>query len=223
MYCKNCGNELSNDAKFCSNCGTEIKEKREVVFEGKIHKCPNCGEILDSFTAKCPTCNFEFRDSSSSASVKEFATKVEKIDELRTKINSKKNSVINKIYGRGSTLSEIDEQKIGLIRSFVIPNNKEDIFEFMILASSNIDFKLYGLGNLGIITASQRAVSDAWIAKLDQAYMKAEMSLKGTNDFMQIQKIYYKTIKKLKFEKLLIPMLLVFTIGLPFLLIFFLL
>lgn len=220
MYCKNCGNELSEDAKFCSNCGIEVKEKnenkREMVFEGKIHKCPNCGEILDSFTVKCPTCNFEFRDNSASNSVKEFAMKIEKIDESRTRINSKKNSVLNKIFGNGSNLSEIDEQKISLIRSFVIPNNKEDIFEFMILASSNIDFKLYGLGDRGIVTASQRAVSDAWIAKFEQAYMKAEMSLKNTNDFIQIQKIYNKTIKKLKFEKLMLPMVIIVPIGILF-------
>ena len=26
MYCKNCGTELRDDAKFCENCGTHIDE-----------------------------------------------------------------------------------------------------------------------------------------------------------------------------------------------------
>ena len=33
MYCKNCGNEIRDDAVICVHCGTEVK--KEVVSEGK--------------------------------------------------------------------------------------------------------------------------------------------------------------------------------------------
>ena len=29
MFCKNCGHEISDDAKFCSNCGTKVEREIE--------------------------------------------------------------------------------------------------------------------------------------------------------------------------------------------------
>lgn len=31
MFCKNCGHEISDDAKFCSNCGTKVEVEEEIV------------------------------------------------------------------------------------------------------------------------------------------------------------------------------------------------
>lgn len=42
-------------------------------------------------------------------------------------------------------MQSIDEQKIDLIRNFSIPNTKEDVLEFIVLAAANIDLKVYGL------------------------------------------------------------------------------
>ena len=30
MFCKNCGHEISDDAKFCSNCGTKGVVEEEI-------------------------------------------------------------------------------------------------------------------------------------------------------------------------------------------------
>ena len=55
IFCTNCGKQLEDDAKFCSGCGksvgqsTSAEGKRKVEYKGTIHKCPNCGEILDAF------------------------------------------------------------------------------------------------------------------------------------------------------------------------------
>ena len=116
-----------------------------------------------------------------------------------------------KTISNGIGTNKTSEQKVSLIRSFSIPNTKEDIIEFMILASSNIDLKLYGFGNQGILTASQREISDAWLAKFEQAYEKAKLVLTG-EDFQNAQNMYNKTHKKLKFEKLKVPI----SIILPF-------
>lgn len=77
-------------------------------------------------------------------------------------------------------------QKENIIRSFPIPNTKEDIFEFMILASSNID------------EHPNKNVFNAWIAKFEQCYQKAKLSFKQENDFVKIQAIYEKTQKEIK-------------------------
>lgn len=49
-YCINCGQELAEGAKLCSNCGKTINEnnltnKRKIVYEGEIHKCPIVGKF----------------------------------------------------------------------------------------------------------------------------------------------------------------------------------
>ena len=148
-FCSNCGKEIENNAKFCSGCGTSCNTtqadnqgqgQRKMKYEGEIHKCSQCGEVLDSFTTVCPSCGYELRGSSTTSAVKEFAAK---LDGVTT-----------------------EYQKENIIRSFPIPNTKEDIFEFMILASSNIDER------------PNKDVFNAWIAKFEQCYQKAKLSFK---------------------------------------------
>lgn len=227
IYCSNCGEKNNNGAKFCQNCGssfdgtlksteptnvhtvvieqvqTDKRQSRQIVYEGEIHKCPNCGETINSFITECPTCGYELRGSNAASSVRELSLKLEQIGYMNT--NTKKIS-LNPFKGvtkdSGNTAND---QKVSLIRSFSIPNTKEDIIEFMILASSNIDMKLYGLHDQGVLTAAQRELSDAWLAKFEQAYQKAKIMLKG-EDFKNIQELYNQTHKKLKFEKMKVPL-----------------
>lgn len=166
-FCSNCGKEIENNAKFCSGCGSpcntaqsDNQGQRKTKFEGEIHKCPQCGEVLDSFTTVCPSCGYELRGSSTTSAVKEFAAKLD--------------------------TATTEYQKESIIRSFPIPNTKEDIFEFMILASSNID------------EHPNKNVFNAWIAKFEQCYQKAKLSFKQENDFVKIQAIYEKTQKEIK-------------------------
>ena len=159
-FCINCGQELPEGAKFCANCGKSVNDdsstnQRKMTFEGEVHKCPQCGEVIDSFTAVCPSCGYELRGASTTNAVKEFAAK---LDNVTT-----------------------EYQKENIIRNFPIPNTKEDIFEFMILASSNIDER------------PNKEVFNAWIAKFEQCYQKAKLSFKQDSDFVKIQAIYEKT------------------------------
>ena len=160
--------------------------ERKVVYEGKIHKCPNCGEVLGSFQATCPTCGHEVRDAKNSYSVREFAAKLEEIEHGR----STKGFGIKKMLQDQNEVNETDQKKINLIRSYVIPNTKEDLFEFLVLASSNINLQRYN--DFDQITMSQKAVSDAWEAKFEQAYEKAKLSFGNSSDFSKIQDLYDK-------------------------------
>lgn len=97
-FCSYCGTKLDVGARFCKNCGeavtgasvnagaqkeTEpevdknpIKEnpsERKTVYEGKIYKCPHCGEVMKAFSANCPSCGHEIRGSKASTSVQELA------------------------------------------------------------------------------------------------------------------------------------------------------
>lgn len=158
-FCINCGQELAEGAKFCAGCGTAVPAvQRKTVFDGEIHKCPNCGEVLESFVAVCPACGCEFRGTSTTNAGQEF---VAKIDAAAT-----------------------GYQKETIIRNFPIPNTKEDIFEFMILASSNL------------IGESNESIFNAWLAKFEQCYQKAKLSFGNDADFSKIQILYEQTTKQ---------------------------
>lgn len=194
-FCINCGQELANGAKFCANCGkavgasqNETTEQRKTVYEGEIHKCPNCGEILSSLAVICPSCGYEIRGSKASNSVKEFAMQLAN--------------------------AENDKQKITLIQSYPIPNNKEDILEFLILAATCFDPGENLTGN-----SVKKDISDAWYAKVEQSYRKAKMLFANDADFTKIQNVYDQTCNRIKIssskaQKKRIGQLLLRTIGL---------
>ena len=167
-FCSNCGKELAVGAKFCFECGTPVGKAdetvRRTVFSGEIHKCPSCGEVLESFVDVCPACGYELRGTSTSKSVREFAIKIDS--------------------------AQTDMQRINIIRNYPIPNTKEDIFEFMILASTNITGE------------QQKKVFDAWLVKFEQSYQKAQLVIKDSSDMARIKAIYEKTQKQINKEKL---------------------
>ena len=202
-FCINCGQMLAEGVHFCSNCGVAVGEtntgtsQRKTVYDGELYKCPNCAERLDSFMTVCSTCGYELRGAKGASVVKEFAEKLEQIESVRIEAN-KFNSVMEGVFGK---FNKTDEQKINLIRSFAIPNTKEDIFEFMILAASNIDLKLYGSTDATDKSSSKRAISDAWLAKFEQAYEKAKFSFAMSPDFLNIKEIYDKKISQLEQEE----------------------
>ena len=59
--------EIGWGAKFCHACGASTNrhshptKERAQEFAGRIIKCPNCGEVLESFSACCPACGIELR------------------------------------------------------------------------------------------------------------------------------------------------------------------
>ena len=189
LYCPYCGTKLDKGARFCKNCGESLiqeqhsagerlfheppkqdeqqpkaeplgedsRVKRKTVYDGEVHKCPNCGELLKSFTTVCPTCGYELRSVKTNSPVETLAKKIEQASSL--------------------------DEKIELITNFYIPNTKEDIYDFFILAVSNLEDKWYD-------------TDDAWRAKLEQAYHKARLSFGNTPEFEYLEKLYTRTRKE---------------------------
>jgi len=167
-YCVNCGNQHENDDKFCKNCGTKtVSNKgnsptRQQEYSGVINKCPSCGEVLSGLVATCPACGYELRGTRASESIHEFALKVEQVAS--------------------------EDQKSNLIRTFPIPNSKEDIFEFMIMALSNLS------------NESRISLINAWTVKIEQSYLKAKLIFSNDNDFSKFQAIYDQLQEKVNKE-----------------------
>ena len=84
--------------------------------------------------------------------------------------------------------AQSESYKINLVKTFPIPNNKEDIFEFMLLASTNFDHMYYASHR------DEEDVSDAWLIKIEQCYNKAQILFsKDDPDFLKIREMYEKT------------------------------
>ena len=181
-FCQKCGNELPNGAKFCANCGTPAgasgsENVRKQEFVGTMKKCPNCGQILQAFQAKCPSCGHEIIGVSTTTSVREFFDKCLQILD--------------------------NEQKLELINNYPIPNAKEDLLEFALLASQQIKtsyvariaktnmytagtaLNSYGNTSLGslkdrlkgnITKVGTAEIVSAWESKLEQVIHKAKIS-----------------------------------------------
>lgn len=165
-FCTNCGAEITEGDKFCTKCGAannRTGNERKSFYDGSIHKCPNCGETLASFSSVCPSCGYEIQGKTAADSVQSFY--------------------------RDLNRAQTTEQKDHMIRNFPIPNTKEDIIEFMILASSNI------LGE------DERDIYEAWLAKFEQAYQKALILFAGDSDFTRVQQIYSNCLININTEK----------------------
>ena len=203
LFCSNCGKEIESIAKFCSDCGSpnyatpaNNEEQRRVVYDGKIRKCPNCGEILKAFEINCLSCGYEIRDVLVSSAVKEFEMKLESIESRREYEKPRG------LFAAGEALqrvSKTDEQKISLIKSFSVPNSKEDMLEFMILATSSMNMSAYGFGSGTSI--SEKQINGAWFSKVQQVYEKAKRSYSTDNTFTEINDLYDSCIKKIRKAK----------------------
>lgn len=184
MFCRKCGYPLVGDEKYCPSCGelvanteSEFSGERFERYDGKVFRCPYCGEVLDSFTDVCPSCGRELRGLAPSMSVSEMAAA------LRA--------------------AEAAEDRVTVIRSFPIPNSREDIIEFLTWSAANTNPGAYRLFSESKTRDADQAESEAWEAKLDQAYSKARIVFGGGDNkaLESLESTYKETKKKLAYAK----------------------
>lgn len=199
-FCINCGQELPDDARFCQKCGCAVSDdntgyaQRKQEFAGKLYKCPNCGEVLKAFELNCPACGYELRGARASSAVREFALKLEAIESKR---EYEKPRGFFAAAGAYQRLSKTDEEKISLIKSFSVPNTKEDMLEFMILATSNMNMRTYDSTNTDI-SKSEKELNAAWLSKVQQVYEKAKRTYSADSTFTEIKTLYDNCSEEIK-------------------------
>ena len=187
-FCQYCGAKLDLGARFCKSCGKPIDQsgssaagyilpqaeetfshkqhtERKTVYEGQLHKCPNCGDIIDAYESVCEACGYEIRDRKASNSIRELAVKIQEIENTRAR--TKQNPLKTLFFGQSTT--DTDKRIVSLVSSFPIPNSKEDLYEFIVLSYSNINADVYDTsGNQFEENDARLAISNAWKAKLEQ-------------------------------------------------------
>lgn len=201
-FCQKCGVRLADGAAFCASCGTPVgntgtENQRRQVYDGEIRKCPSCGQPLESFQAVCPSCGHELRGVKTASSVQKLADQIAEAEKKRMQKSEGKASIWNHLQ-RETQLDNVDLSIANMINTFPIPNAKEDIVEFLFMASNNI-ISLTATGtDDAYVIRSKQCRRDAWTGKFEEAYEKAKLSFPSDPLFAKVQEIYDKTHKKAK-------------------------
>ena len=216
-YCVNCGNQVEDSQRFCSSCGTQISRNVRSGKDGEVIKCPSCGAPAGARELKCPECGHEFRNRLAGKSINEFFE-----------------------HYRKAAPSE----KAAVIRTFPIPNTKDDILSFLTMGMGNIkglklnDWMAYrnrdDMSILGQLKGGSREGSTdlqyrqqeicAWRAKVRQVLDMGKLMFKDNESqvlFQGYEKLYKKELRKLSPLALLGVIAAVFVVllfGLSFLL-----
>ena len=165
-FCSNCGNKIKDGSKFCEVCGVELQNGESDEHFAVILHCPQCGAVVNSFLGKCEYCGTEFRGLDASKSIKEF---VKWLAEEKS-----------------------EKQRIAIINNYPIPNTKEDIMDYMILASSNIGYRE------DLSDKDAEKYEQAWLTKFLQGYQKAKLVFAHDKEFAIIQKMYENTLMRME-------------------------
>jgi len=168
---------------------------QESTKEGVVKKCPSCGASVPSFSTKCSDCGHEFRQADAAKAVTEL------FEELRKIENEERNRPRNKLgfWQGGQALSDLNletaiaNRQATIISSFPLSNTKEDILEFLSMASSEIVNKPSALEK---IRREPRVIKwQAWDSKCKQVIMKARFSFKSDSSTLNKIEEYAKRLK----------------------------
>jgi|688.fasta_scaffold835201_2 hypothetical protein len=126
---------------------------------GEVKKCPACGIIVGSYAVVCHGCGTEFREIPVSQTVEKF-------------------------YAR---LSEVEaDKKEEFITNFIVPNTKEEILDFLTMASSQIE----PLSHFEYLFKTKRSQivrrNTIWLRKMEQIQLRASISMKEDRAGFQI-------------------------------------
>ena len=177
----------------------EVKQnsnsQRQQEYVGKVFKCPHCGEVVNQSDTVCGACGYHLSGKQAMWSAMDFQQQLLKIEMMR---QDKKIG----FWDQREALDATDKQMIALIKSYPIPNTIEDIVEFFHLAIGNIDVaksKKSVFNTDGWDGGSrERAISNAWVGKLQQIYKKAELYFPNELEFAHIKEAYQEMMKELK-------------------------
>lgn len=171
---------------------------------GDIRKCPACGAIAETFATKCSDCGTEFRNIEASQNIIKFFEKLDEVesnrkDSIYQTTNNDSNIGIRTIIkwlffwyillplkllsffinkSKPAKWSTTDSRKEELIMNFPVPVSREEILEFLNLASSKINSNTY-FNAFSEETKYKDAWNKIWLKKIEQIQSKASMAMKN--------------------------------------------
>jgi hypothetical protein len=165
------------------------QNRTQKMKEGDLKKCPSCGSPVQSFISKCDDCGHEFRNIEAVSSIKALHIELQKGEEDE---RNKERSWIEKIEGELAVAKAVANRHKSIISSFPVPNSKEDLLEFLSVASSEASKKL------GFFVASvhpEAVLKNAWLSKCEQIISKARLTFRDDKTALQEIEFFAKTLK----------------------------
>ena len=157
--------------------------------EGDLKKCPSCGAPVSSFNTKCSDCAYEFRNTQAASSIQKLYDELQKMEESE---RSRERSWAQKIDGDLGIQKSVATRQASAISSFPVPNTREDLLEFLSIATSEAKKKL----SLFIMHAHPDAIlKKAWQGKCEQVITKARLSMKEDKRTLEEIESYAKELK----------------------------
>lgn len=98
---------------------------------GDVRKCPVCGGLVPALAISCAECGYEFSGVGASSSAQELSKKIAEIKEAASKRKTRTRSINDAFLGNNIDL-DADEQINSLVKSFPIPNSKNDLFDLIL-------------------------------------------------------------------------------------------
>ena len=171
---------------------------------GDVRKCPACGAIAETFATKCSDCGTEFRNVEASQNLIKFFEKLDEIESNRKDSVYSTNDSTNNI-GIGTIIkwmffwpfmlplkivnffvnkskpgkwSTTDSRKEELIMNFPVPVSREEILEFLSLATSKINSNTY-FNAFSEETKYKDTWNKIWLKKIEQIHSKASIAMKN--------------------------------------------
>ncbi len=166
-----------------------IAEEEKKAEEAR--KCPKCGQPLSGLTAVCPLCGYEIRNAKTADAISNLTKEINRLNQKR---NTVADAIASKLSGRKE--NPTDEKIASVIQNFVVPNTKEEIFEFMILAAGYMDAKF--LAGKQKVSEVADIVIKAWASKFEQTFQKARYSFGQDKDFAKIENLYNEKMEEIE-------------------------
>lgn len=163
----------------------ELKTQKE----GANKKCPSCGAPAQSFAAQCSFCSHEFRGIKPASSIENLYDDLQKIEESE---RSRERSWAQQLEGDLGIQRSVASRQASAISSFPVPNTKEDLLEFLSIASSEAKKKL---SIFHIFNHPDAIIKKAWKSKCEQVIMKARFSMNNDKQTLEAIEHYAKELK----------------------------
>ena len=142
---------------------------------GYVKTCPNCGSVVTAGELKCQECGFFFTEIGVISSAKELDNR------------------LSKVIGTGE---RSDSKRANIIRSFPIPNSKEDLIEFM----TSLEPKALTGIRISNLFSTQSNLTKAYYEKFTESLNKAHINLSDERATI----IFSERLKSFKNKGLLI-------------------
>ncbi len=157
---------------------------------GDVKKCPACGAMIQSYQTKCVDCGHEFSNIEANASVQKLFKMLNDAEDKRSEgPNDFLSKLSRELTDRFSNVDKVDKKKMEIISNFPIPTTKNDILEFLSIATP----KAKKMGNMWTHNNDEFIAHNefvpVWKTKCEQIIMKARFSLK--DDVQTLEDIEY--------------------------------